>query len=404
MEVYSKNSLKNLESLTNELIDLLQEDIKKNNSDLHRLCLPARYKIPQFKATFRAVLGNAIEFADANIPKNSVHGGKDLAIAAYEESDIGAQLSKLFETYTDLLQVYSIIHRFDRDNGKIFTLTESLMDRLLDCATPGSNIHAGIFQLPFENIFLEFGNNEQRESCRIKREYHGYQNLIVEGVYISEHKGDPRSNTIDMRKHFGLLTEPYRVIEVGISLSPYSLIPYNDGKMGVNPLLTYFHICIPNDDMPLNEVIKLNQGWLKGQVPEDIFTLVYNAVLYLNLDSRVQKTISMPNEIMDRLSTVTNPNKKKKAAIAASKAYSHIQIGSTTQYRVLSDINKQLKKSSKPGTKPPHARRGYFGIRYVMNDEDQQEPKITWIKNAIIHKELLSQDEIELIERQYQVI
>ncbi|WP_285469293.1 hypothetical protein [Vibrio sp. D431a] len=405
MALYSKESFSEFQANINEVTALLKEDISKNNYSLHKLCLPARLSVPQFRNAYFGIAGDYFKTFDEWIPTESNLGGRDLLGKIVTDSQVSEDLEKFFPNFEGMFQVYSIVRRFTRDGGKLFSLTPQLIERLLDCAPPSDKVNASMLQIPFNNIFLEFGNNEHREKSNITANYLALGEGLVEGLYISEHTGTAMMNSNEMIEHFGLSRDDkYRVIEVGISFSPLSYIEKTNGQAAIEPLLNFVQLCIPDDEMPLNEVLELNKQLLKESLPDEIFKLMYNAILYLNLGARVQKTFSMPKELIMRMNTASNPNKRKRAALAASKEYAHIQIGSTSKYRVISDVNNSLKSKGEKGKKSPHARRGYFGIRYPLNEDGHKTPQLTWIKNSIIHRELLSSDEIELLERQYDVI
>lgn len=305
------------------------------------------------------------------------------------------------------LHCLGINYRFKEENGRIFTLTPPLIERLLDMNKPSDKIDSSFLASPFPNIFLEFGDPEYRlkGGLSLPTQTFSQKPRMVEGVFISEFIGSGAKNSKALLEHFGLTKKStYRIFEVGVSYSPLSFVdnPKELQSILINGnALDYLMITIP-EGVSLNECIDMNKEWLGENAHEffnNTFPLIFNALLYMGLDTRVERKIIATKNKLPKTKPLKGSKLYKK--IKSSGDYSTIKIGSNQPY-----YKPRFSKTGYDGTGKvsPHLRKGHFSIRWVKGENNSLRPELRRVKHSIIHKDLLSKDEVELLERSYEVM
>lgn len=401
--MHTPDQLAKIRKAEKELRQLQIYDTKQGGA-ISKLCLPERYKLPQFRELFDSNYGDMLPIIDETLkPENDING-KGLRQLITQNSQLASMHEYLYGKDYESIHIFGIVRRHFNENGRIFTLTDQLTDRLLDSAKPSEKILASHLRLPYQSLFLEFGPPTNRTHSKITIDCDGAIGLNVEGVYITEIECDSLYNSQGMIEHFGLTKkDKYRLIELGICISPLRTVPPSARNAPFNIIsMQYIMICIPDEKMPLNECIELNKSYYRSNMFDTVFNLVYNSLLYINLDSRITNENKVSKNNLLRIKNVKNPAKKRKATYDAAKDYPHIQIGSTRPYIAINSFSEHYGSQHK-GKVKPHPRRGYFGLRNTKSGSDKIA-KITWIKSCIINKDMLTNDEISLIEHQYMVI
>lgn len=401
--MHTPKTLNQYKNSVTEIVTLAEVD--KKSGELASRAYPVRCQLPCYRGVNTSMFGLHYDAFDSLL-KAGNQNGREIVGYVTTTPHVQHDIAKNLTSNIDFVHLWGIQRRFELTKGAIFTLTSPLIDRLLDLNKPSATIPASYLAPPFSNVFLEFGAAENRHESRIKASFEGKNDAIVEGVYVSEFDGNPNFNTHKMLEHFGLDSKSkYRILEVALSFSPLSFIDdkrFVDGM--ITPLMTYFMLCIP-EDMSLNECVELNCSWLKSHTDtlESILPLVYNALLYIGLKNRVQQKVVALNKSNTLAKGNVKPFKAHKKAVAESTKYNSIRIGSTSKYLPVGDIikDKQLPK----GSKAPHPRRGYFAIRHVkVEGAKDLVPEIRRVKTTIVNKDLLTNDEIELLTKTYEVM
>ena len=393
-----------------ELVQLAEMDAK-NNYKLSLRSLPVRLTLEPFKQLTSNYVCRASELFDHLISGIDRQNGRGIDAEIEKNDQLKSHLASR-NVHSGMAHVFGILRRFELNNSPIFTLQPALIDRLSDLKQPSSKISSDWLSLPFKDIYLEFSDQNNRTETPIKMPYEGVES-IVEGVYLSEINATKELFSTEMKSHFKVASNTNcRILEVALTFSPLSFANTRHFKAAfASPLVSYFMIYIA-DNIPLNDCISTNIEWLtapsraglfseKSQEMSELLMLIYNALLYINLDSRIESKTVVPRTT--KSISETKPFKKYKKFLSLTKKYTCIKIGSSTPY-LPPTINKSINKDcNTPNSKSPHPRRGYFGIRRVKNADGDIIPKLTRIKPSIIHKEMMSKDEIDLFMRNYEV-
>ena len=393
-----------------ELVQLAEVDAK-NNYKLSLRSLPVRLTLEPFKQLTSNYVYRANELFDHLINGVDMHNGRGIDAEIEKNDQLKLYLASR-NVHSGMAHVFGILRRFELSNGTIFTLQPSLIDRLSDLKQPSSKISADWLKLPFQNIYLEFADQNHRAEASIKMNYEGVES-IVEGVYLSEINATKEFFSPEMKSHFKVATNTNcRILEIALTFSPLSFANTNHFKAAfASPLVSYFMLFIA-DNMSLNDCISANLEWLtapsraglfseKSQEMNELLTLIYNSLLYINLDSRVESKTIVPS--ITKPISETKPFKKYKKFLSLTKRYTCIKIGSSTTYAPSHIDKNTIPNSNAVRSKAPHPRRGYFGIRHTKNADGDIVPKLTRIKPSIIHKESMNEDDIELFMRNYEV-
>ncbi|CAH7406532.1 hypothetical protein VCHA53O466_50204 [Vibrio chagasii] len=403
-----------LASLSEGVIQLANAD-KANDDIVGSQCTPNRLKLPIIKDFFDELIGIDKEELKSILTQKDTCNGFMLTNVLQQGSNLSSSFPKRLEAAAVSVHSANIAYAFEYNNGRIFTLHEELVKRLLDIGEPSREIDTSALSLPISHCYLEFGNADSRKNSLVTLSTAFAPNAIVDGVYLREVPLNKERVSSELKEHFALNAKGVEahILELAMTISPLSIRAENlAGGSAYRDITATFNQLVIIKDMPLMECIELNQEWLSRNkldssavvFTKEIISLIYNTLLYINLDTRVERKVTQTAEGKTRMSSASNPNKKRKATIACANDYSRIEIGSNKTYTRLEDVL-SMKGVSSGGTKSPHVRRGHFAPRWSTDkDTGAKVLKISRIKTSIINKHLLDDDDITLLEQSYSVI
>lgn len=293
--------------------------------------------------------------------------------------------------------------RHIQKKAPILTVNPHLDDLLEDTGIK-NNIPSQFFAPPYPECFVEFDPAENRSQSRHKT-YSGNMVKIIEGAFVQETRFDRLPN-VSMRTREHLELDPNascRMIEVGFSISPVD----NAQAIGTSMPVAYdavnlMTIYIQDEQEPISEVldrhlalhsINLGESLVNSDQDSDAFAkemkesfaYLSKVLFYLNVEKGNRKHEPVASSLEERIKK-TAPKKQDKLKRQLTRSYDRIVIGPES-YTPLSKQVGQVEVLS--GSKAPHFRRGYFGIRWKGAGENKK-PELVRVSHTIINEHLLT--------------
>ena len=373
----------------------LMRQIEELKGDTLNLPLPRRMALPAiqgYRSLLLAEVASMIEFCCK----------RDFTLAHFlAESREHPTLDAMRRQYrfTDSsFRTMFMVSRHQFNNGPIYTVSEGLAELLADTKVR-ENIPIRYFAPPMRNCYIEFSPAEKRHLSPFKVEAAGLK-AILEGCYLQETQYDFLPPMAGEAREL-LELDPHaktRVLEVGFTASPVGL----DAKSSTVLLDTIdtFSIYIQDEDEPFGEVLRrhqqLNEHWqvIANTGFENLFqTLEFNAqqlskiLFYLSVEREERRVINEASDLEKRLKGVAD-KKKPKIEKMLTRTYDRIVVGPKTYTPIRDRI---ASHNLPPGTKAPHYRAGYFGIRWIGSGQ-AKHTELRRVKETIINEELLKGD------------
>ena len=317
-------------------------------------------------------------------------------LARSRSDDASEELRQRFGFTDASFRTLYLVSRHQFNRAPIFSVSEGL-NALLDDTKVKKNIPIRFFAAPSKNAYIEFSSAQERSSSPF-RLYASGMNGILEGCYIQEttHEKLPPLAT-EVRELLELDPRaPTRVIDIGFTASPLS----PDGRQHQSIMLDTIdtiHLYIQDESEPFGEVLRrhqqLNQhhSVIANNGDHDLYEYQRNNVsrlskilFYLSVEREERRAIKEQSDLEKRLASVAD-KKKPKIERMLTRTYDRIIVGPKTY----TPIGERIASQSLPsGTKAPHYRSGYFGIRW-LGTGGAKEAHLRRVKESIINEHLL---------------
>ena len=294
------------------------------------------------------------------------------------------------------LSLIMSLFKYDNHGGRIFTIRDSLLDKLL-ATSVGDKTPLEFLRLPYNNIYLEFGDKRNDRGIYLHDNDTG--DHIVEGAYISE-SSTHHEEMLRMAGEKELYTfkklgidpnQPMRVLQITYTGSPI-------GKSSpIDDTFIHVYIYIPTESkMDTKELIKKHIEYYRGEFSlstgeyrfnQDqpamnrdnvkmfykLFNLVAVSLLYLNSDKPVLMAERKHSSEMKRVNQLS-PKKRRKAVKRATVLVDRTYVGEREGLRYDSTYDR------KPVSM--HWRRGHY--RTQKHGKNYSETKLLWIKPTLV--------------------
>ncbi|MHD0644668.1 hypothetical protein ACYPKM_03380 [Pseudomonas aeruginosa] len=349
-------------------------------------CMPVRFNYPEVQAVRKAFLGKAYGLANLFCSRDTDY--RPLAVLFGSDPELSA-----FARETHVVISFHMAMRHMITKSPIFTVNQNLWQLLSDTKIK-SNVPVRFFAAPYSDTYIEFNSPEYRAQSEIKTAG-GY---ICEGCYIQENKLDKLPEMSQNAREILELdpNKPCREILVGFTGSPVgtaSQLAYLD-QVDVISLL------VQDEDEPLidvfNRTIELEKfkAIQAGRSFDHVekyaesalgnITAVAKVLFYMNVEKREIKKVDEATQLRKRLVGVAD-KKARKIKQQLDRAYDRLIIGPESYTPLAARIQSG---NVAPGTRAPHFRRGYFGIRYKGTGQ-AKVPELVRISAAEINRHLM---------------
>lgn len=255
--------------------------------------------------------------------------------------------------------------------GRIRTFqTTDALEQMLQDTDFGGDVPAAWFQLPFEEVAIEFGEH-RRFPVTISDPDSG--DHIIEGVYVMS--GMSRSQ-LD-----GQLVRGFDLIIFGSPVGKSS--PLDD---------CFIHMGLPisNEEKPIAEVVKEVVDFYASQhdFPNNhaflpVIEHVAKILVYLGTKEARQRAVKEGSEANRRIEGLKSPAKREKALRQAARLYDRIVIGPDELPEDLAGGHGLTN-----GSVRPHIRRGHFRAQACGPQHAQRRP--VWIRPTFVGRDRIS--------------
>lgn len=295
-----------------------------------------------------------------------------------------------------------MVFRHLAKKAPVFTVNPALNLLLADTGIK-EDIPAQYFALPYPTCFIEFDPAERREHTTHFM-FSGGTPEACEGALLQETRmEDLKKLRQSTREALELDPNlPARIIEIGLSASPIHSRSAHETKMPVAfdniDLITLYiqdeqesihailqrHFRFYDEIMAPVAHLTSEDGRTFSELFQENFAYLTKILFYLNVEKNQCRVENESSALENRLATVGD-KKKDKLRRQLHRVYDRVIIG-PDQYTPIKDLmaTDQLPK----GTKSPHYRRGYFGIRWKGTGE-KKVAELIRVTHTIINEHLL---------------
>ena len=375
------------------------KELDQIGGDTLTMCSPRRLSLDPIQRIRRATLG---EYYD-QLKFFAMGGFSGLEVLSALTSDnrFLAKAAELGWSRGSIESCYAFI-RHQVDHGAIYSVNEHL-GRLLEDTGVKTNIPVRFLAAPKATCYIEFEPPGNRRSSKFKT-YDDGRFSICEGCYIQERKFStlPKMSR-ENREELELdPNKPARALFIGFTASPINskktMAVYQD-------TMDYATIYIQDEDEPLGDMLERNLNFIMNkrraffsvaqnlhsddfiELYRENFARLFKVLFYLNIERRNQVQVNETKDLEKRINSISE-KKRGKLIKQLNRTYDRIVVGPQSytprHERVASG-------SLPPGTKAPHYRSGYFGIRYTGSGQ-AKVPKLVRIPEVIVNKEFLTDD------------
>ncbi|WP_410951558.1 hypothetical protein [Pseudomonas sp. S1(2024)] len=376
----------------------LYQAMMEIKGDSLTLPLPRRLQLPVVKE-FRQLLLSELQpiydsYIEADATMGEFFGGAIDYIQTLESAKRYGEQA---------IRIGYMISKHQRLGGAIFTVSEPLEKMLADTGLK-NNIPVKFFTPPHRVSYIEFCPAEHRETFRLST-YAGGGTNISEGCYLQEKKVD-KLPLMTREAREALQLDPQqgaRILDIGITVSPLN----NQELAGVGTKIAIdtvdnFTLYIQDEAEPLADVLErhfefynqraLNSGAKNGIADRDlfksrtteIFSYLTKVLMYLYIEKKARYTVNEASELEERIQKVAE-KKRSKLEKQLNRVYDRIVIGPKSYTPLAERIASQ---GAAKGTKRPHFRSGYFGIRWKGTGQAKL-PELVRVDETIVNEQML---------------
>lgn len=372
------------------------------------LPLPRRFSLTPLRKLNEEIMGPSLEFFKDHAKQES--SSTDMLLALVERKDLQNHFAGLGMSHSDLRMMH-IRARHQYSKAPVFTVAPGLNKMLADVGIK-DNVPAKFLAAPFRTCYLEFEPAEDRRVLAMNKVGEGD---LVEGCYIQERILDvPPPMSRQDREFFHLDPQaPVRVLDVAFSYSPInsSNRQVQNAPAIIADKLEYIQIYIQDETEPVLDALERAIQFLPytGTAPgrDDLisrqafiesmranFSRLAKVLFYMHVERKSQVSETPAQDIEERLKAVGD-KKRPKLERMLNRTYDRIVVGPATYTPLSMRINPD---SVAKGSRVPHYRSGYFGIRWKGTGQ-AKVPELVRVKESIINEHLLT----DRVERDYEI-
>lgn len=383
-----------------EIMDLGPESVS--------LPLPRRFNLTPLRLMNEEIMGPSLEFFKDHAMRES--SSTDMLMELMDRKDLQNYFAGLGMTHSDLRMMH-IRARHQYSKAPMFSVAPGLKLMLEDTGIK-NNVPAKFFVAPFRTCYLEFEPAEDRRLLAMSKK--GDADL-VEGCYIQERQLQvPPPLSREDREFLEIDPQaPIRIVDVAFTHSPInsSNRQVQNAPAVIADKLEYIQIFIQDESEPIIDVLErsidfsLKHGTAMASVDliarqafsesmRDNFSRLAKVLFYMHVERKSQVIQTPAKDLEDRIKGVGD-KKRPKLERMLNRTYDRIVVGPMT-YKPLAMRLEDA--GAVKGTKTPHYRSGYFGIRWKGTGQAKM-PELVRVKESIINEHLLS----SRAERDYEI-
>jgi hypothetical protein len=372
--------------------------LSKLHGQILSMPLPKRLILPEVVNFKRAVLEQAY---DLLLNKGTKEMSSSQALEQlYQDPFFMSKVNAGKFDHVTLVSMY-MCARHLAAKAPTFTVNPAL-NLLLEDTGIKNDVPALFLAPPYPTCFLEFDPAERREQSTHQL-YSGGFLSICEGAFIQETKMDNLLKLrAETREILGLDPHlPARVLEIGFSSSPANnQNALATGLPAAFDNLDLMSIYIQDENEPIKNILErhvqfythrhqdqitvTSGGKTFTQLFEDNFAYLTKVLFYLNVEKKSMRKENEASDLEKRIEGVAE-KKRDKLKRQLQRVYDRIVVG-PDHYTPIKDL---LPHSELPkGTKAPHYRRGYFGIRWKGHGQAKTAELIR-VSHALVNMHLL---------------
>lgn len=391
-----------MQDLDFKRLQQLIEIASQASSETLKLPLPRRFDLPVVQEYLDTFLGNMEVTIDTFLKDDAP--AANIARAVLEETDFGRILRERNISRQAFEQML-LMRRFQLNNAPIFTLRDSLCARLDDMDI-GSEVPMQFLRPPYDVVFLEFGQAENRGKSSYKV-YAFDEVFTLEGAYISFHEDCDGS----ILSEAGIETlgidrkKPLTCMEFAFTGSPYNASKKRQSVL--SDMGAYLSLYWTDDDQSVEETLERHFRLLEAREalsPAMMATIrenlgrVAKTLLYLGTGNREMHEENEASRLADRLTTMKNPAKLRKVQRQQERTYDRVLIGPDRGYKPLEESLAHLERRT--GVKP-HFRRAHWAVRWYGKGRTQR--KLVPIGLTLVNAKGFSDEQVNALVKDYEV-
>lgn len=252
-----------------------------------------------------------------------------------------------------------------------FFQTTDALENMLNSTDFGDDVPASWFRIPFDGVFIEFGETRRFGVTLFDPES---GNHVVEGAYIFE--------GMSKAVHSDQLVRGMDIVIFG---SPI-------GKSGLlDDVFVHFGLPLDAEDMPITALMQDaldmycregNRAMLNRTAMRPIIEHLAKVLVYLNTKDARQREVREGSEARKKADGLKSPGKRDKALRQAARHYDRIVIGPSGTPAALGGEN--------GGHVRPHVRRGHFRMQACGPRHSERRP--VWLQPMLIGSGTFSPD------------
>lgn len=365
------------------------------------LPLPRRLELPAVKQFRRLILGEIQDVYESFIAEDATisefyGSAKDYLLQSHQ----GPQFDEQALRNGYLVTKHQVL------GGSIFSVSAPLQAMLADTNLK-DNIPIKFFTPPQKVSYIEFCPPLERSAFQLSAYAGGGQN-ICEGCYLQEKTVQQLPEmTREAREHLELDPQkPVRILDIGISVSPLHNPSFSDVETPIAAdTVDTFSFYIQDETEPLSEALSRHFEFYKLRAMAsgahtgiadrelfqkrvtDVFGYLTKILMYLYIDKKARYHVSEATDLQERIEKVAE-KKRPKLEKQLNRVYDRIIIGPKTYTPLVERIEAQ---NLPKGTKRPHYRSGYFGVRWKGTGQAKL-PELVRVDELIVNKSRLEED------------
>lgn len=378
--------------------------------DSLNLPLPRRLELPVVMDFRRLLLGRI-----DSIYKTFIEADASVDGFFASSYDYIKQIPNIPKFDEQSIRVGYLVTKHQALKGAIYTVSDPLQKMLADTSLK-NNIPVKFFTPPHRVSYIEFCPAEQRASFQLSA-YAGGGKNICEGCYIQERtveKLPPMSR--EAREYLELDPQKsVRILDIGISVSPLSQIFSGIATPIAADQVDMMTLFIQDESEPLSDMLERHFEFYKHRANvsnahtgvsdrdlfkervTNVFSYLTKVLMYLYVDKKSRYTISEASDLRSRIDKVAD-KKRPKLEKQLNRVYDRIVIGPKSYTPLAQRIQSQ---DMPKGTKRPHFRSGYFGVRWKGTGQ-AKVPELVHVDEVIVNEQMLK-GENTLNRRDYEI-
>jgi hypothetical protein len=411
---YTEGLIKSLRIVTvaSQNITQLAKDIAAMTGDSLLLCAARRQSFASMIELRKATLGVLWEPLVASC-KNEMSSEEALShlLLVPELKDKVLKMGLIGNTFA---ANYVVMRHFTK-KAPVFAVSPALTQLLADTGVK-DNVPVRYFAAPAATCYIEFEPPEGRLASSFKTYAEG-KFRTCEGCYVQETKLD-RLLEVSKTAREALELDPHapvRIVNVSFTASPVESGGASESVTGyfADDRVDYFNLFIQDENESLSSLVDRHVRFYamrnadEQQLSDSEFSSfnenfhrnlmhLSKILFYLNVDKRQQVTIKDATDLEKRINSVAE-KKQRKLIQQLNRVYDRIVVG-PSHY---TPITRRMESGDLPkGTRKPHYRRGYFGIRHVGTGQ-AKHTELVRVKEALINEQLLK--DAELHTKDYEI-